>query len=102
MEWYQYIAAFFAGAFLANVVPHFVHGISGDKFPTPFSNPRGVGLSSPTTNVIWALVNMIAGYLLVKAGNVNAGNNCAMAVCFLGAAILSIMMSIRFQSKHKE
>jgi hypothetical protein len=43
MEWYQYLAAFFAGAFLANTVPHFVKGISGDKFPTAFAKPPGKG-----------------------------------------------------------
>jgi hypothetical protein len=52
MSWYNYVACFFAGAFLANVVPHFFHGISGDRFPTPFAKPPGRGLSSPTVNVI--------------------------------------------------
>src|SRR5256885_16392565 len=33
MHWYNYIICFFAGTFLANVVPHFVHGISGERFP---------------------------------------------------------------------
>ena len=33
MSWYNYVFCFFAGTFLANVVPHFVHGISGDPFP---------------------------------------------------------------------
>jgi hypothetical protein len=56
MYWYNYIICFFAGTFLANVVPHFVHGISGDRFPTPFVRPPGKGLSSPTVNVVWALV----------------------------------------------
>lgn len=102
MEWYNYLAAFFAGAFLANVVPHFVHGISGNKFPTPFSKPPGQGLSSSTTNVVWALFNLIAGYLLLKAGRVNGDNYLSLAVFFAGIAALSIGLSIRFQSKHKE
>ena len=38
MTFLDYILCFFAGAVLANVVPHFVHGISGDRFPTPFAN----------------------------------------------------------------
>jgi len=58
MQWYQYLAVFFSGAFLANVVPHFVHGISGNKFPTPFAKPPGKGLSSATVNVVWSLVNL--------------------------------------------
>jgi len=28
MKWYHYIAAFFAGGFLTNAVPHLVNGIS--------------------------------------------------------------------------
>ena len=43
MKWYHYIACFFAGAFLANTVPHFVHGISGDCFPSPFRKPARQG-----------------------------------------------------------
>ena len=38
MNWYHYVACFFAGLFLANTVPHFVKGICGDRFPTPFAN----------------------------------------------------------------
>ncbi len=41
MHWYSYVGCFFAGMFLANAVPHFVHGISGDPFPTPFAKPPG-------------------------------------------------------------
>ena len=58
MNWYNYVACFFAGAFLANVVPHFFHGISGDRFPTPFARPPGRGLSSSTVNVVWAWINL--------------------------------------------
>jgi len=52
MQWCHYLAALLSGMFLANFVPHFVKGVCGDKFPTPFANPRGIGLSSPTVNVI--------------------------------------------------
>jgi hypothetical protein len=52
MEWYVYLARFFAGAFLANAVPHFVSGMQGRPFPSPFASPPGKGDSSPTVNVI--------------------------------------------------
>ena len=55
MKWYHYVAAFFAGAFLANVVPHFIHGVSGDAFPTPFADPAGKGLSFSTGKCIMGL-----------------------------------------------
>jgi hypothetical protein len=102
MEWYNYVACFFAGAFMSNAVPHFVHGISGDKFPSPFSKPRGVGLSSPTTNVVWGLFNALVGYLLFRAGHVCAGQTLPLIVFFIGFSAMSIVMSISFQRKHKE
>ena len=37
LKWYHYVATFFAGVFLANTIPHFVNGISGNLFPSPFA-----------------------------------------------------------------
>jgi hypothetical protein len=100
MPWYDYIAAFFAGLFLANAVPHFVHGVSGDPFPSPFSKPPGKGLSSSTVNVLWALLNLLIGYILWRAGKVSGNNLPALDVFFLGVAAMSIMLSINFRDKH--
>jgi hypothetical protein len=96
---YRYMACFFAGVFLANVVPHFVHGISGDRFPTPFAQPRGKGLSSPTVNVIWALFNLVAGYILFRVGKVASGDNLALIVFLAGIAAISTTLSVRFAKK---
>ena len=102
MNWYHYIACFFAGMFLANVVPHFVHGISGDRFPTPFAKPPGRGLSSPTVNVFWALFNMATGYVLFRVGKVSSGGDLALVAFFAGIAVLSTLASVRFTEKHSE
>ena len=99
MKWYNYVACFFAGMFLANVVPHFIHGISGDAFPTPFATPPGKGLSSPTINVVWALANLVIGYLLYRAGKISRQNIAGLVIFFLGIAAISIMLSIGFQDK---
>jgi hypothetical protein len=96
MSWYNYVFCFFAGMFLANVVPHFVHGISGDPFPTPFAHPPGKGLSSPTVNVVWALANLIVGYVLFRVGKVSTGGSLALAVFFAGIAALSMWLSVLF------
>jgi hypothetical protein len=66
MPWYDYLAHFIAGAFLANGVPHFVQGICGNKFQTPFASPRGVGESSAIVNVIWGWCNFIGGGVLLR------------------------------------
>ena len=99
MKWYHYIACFFAGAFLANMVPHFVHGISGDSFPSPFSNPPGKGLSSPTLNVLWGLGNLVLGYVLFRVGKVSQANRWGLLICFIGFVCMSIMLSVSFIDK---
>lgn len=99
MSWYNYIACFFAGVFLANLVPHMVHGISGDPFPTPFAHPSGKGSSSPTVNVLWALFNLIVGYILFRAGKVGSGSYLALVACFAGIAAVSLMLSVSFAKK---
>jgi hypothetical protein len=99
MNWSNCIACFFAGMFLANVVPHFVHGISGDCFPTPFAHPPGKGLSSPTANVIWALLNLAIGYILLRVGKVSGGNGLALIIFFAGIVVVSIMSSVTFAKK---
>lgn len=99
MSW-EYLNCFLAGAFLANVVPHFVHGISGDRFPTPFAHPPGEGLSSPTVNVVWALCNLVVGYILFRVGKVASGGNLALLVFFGGVAAFSLMLSVRFTKKY--
>ncbi len=64
MTWYVYLAHFGAGIFLANGVPHFVNGISGHKFQSPFASPPGVGESSPLVNVIWGMINFVISFIL--------------------------------------
>jgi len=92
------LASLLAGILLANAVPHFVHGVSGDRFPTPFANPPGKGLSSPTLNVLWALANLAAGGLLFRAGRI-AGFDAGLGVCFAGVAAISLFSSVRFSRK---
>ena len=65
MRWYHYLSYFFGGGFLANAIPHFVMGVSGNAFQSPFASPPGVGLSSATVNVLWGFFNLAAGYVLV-------------------------------------
>jgi hypothetical protein len=102
MHWYNYLACFFSGAFLANFVPHFVHGISGDRFPTPFAQPPGKGLSSPVLNVSWAFLNLLIGVALYKAGRVSSGAYAPLVLLFSGALAISILSSLRFTQKMKE
>lgn len=98
MAWYAYLAYFFAGAFLANGVPHFVHGISGSRFQTPFASPPAVGESSPLVNVIWGLVNFAIGLvLLYGVGDFCVGLNRGLMMAGLGALACSVALAWYFQ-----
>lgn len=101
MEWYKYVCMFLGSAFLANFAPHFVNGISGNRFPTPFAKPHGKGLSSPSLNVVWALVNLLAGFLLIKFATPSVDDNLSVLSIFAGIAAISIPLSIRFSGKEK-
>jgi uncharacterized membrane protein len=102
MSWYDYIACFFAGMFLANVVPHYVKGVCGDRFPTPFANPPGKGLSSPTVNVLWALFNLVVGYILFRVGKISSRDESALLTFFAGIIAISTMLSVNFAKKHAQ
>ncbi|MGA2895430.1 MAG: hypothetical protein ABSE22_21415 [Xanthobacteraceae bacterium] len=66
MPWYDYLAYFFAGAFLTNSIPHFVQGACGNKFQSPFASPPGKGESSAMVNVLWGWCNLVIGAGLVR------------------------------------
>jgi hypothetical protein len=83
-------------------VPHFVHGISGDRFPTPFAHPPGKGLSSPIVNMLWALLNLLVGYTLFRVGKVWGGGNATLVVFFAGIAAISILSSVEFAKKQEK
>jgi hypothetical protein len=99
MKWYHYIASFFAGAFITNFIPHFINGISGNYFPTPFSNPPGKGLSSPLINIFWALFNLLIGYLLFKGGKITRTNKWGIILFLIAAVAMSINLSITFAER---
>jgi len=86
---------FFAGVFLANGLPHFINGISGKKFPTPFTLPRGVEESSPLVNVIWGGINFAIGYLLIfGVGDFIFGLTLSVLMVALGAIITAIILAL--------
>ncbi len=65
MAWLHLVSWFFGGAFLTNAVPHFVAGVMGKPFQSPFAKPPGQGFSSSTVNVLWGFFNLIVGYMLI-------------------------------------
>lgn len=97
MPWYDYIAHFFGGMFLVNAVPHFVNGVSGRAFPSPFASPPGRGESSPTVNVLWGAFNLGLAYLLFCfVGPFRAGAPLDVAVSAVGGLLMALMLARAF------
>jgi len=97
MVWYDYLAYIFAGFFLANGVPHFVQGISGKKFPSPFASPPAQGLSPPLVNALWGLANFFIGYTIIfKVGDFHFGMTRDVLMVGLGAFLAAVILSITF------
>jgi hypothetical protein len=92
----DYVAQFFAGAFLCNCAPHLVCGLQGSSFPTPFAKPRGVGMSSPVMNFAWGFLNLILGLLLLSTWPVQVGLSASFLIFLLGAGALGVYLSIHF------
>jgi hypothetical protein len=97
MAWYVYVAYFFGGAFFVNAVPHFVSGVSGRRFPSPFSKPPGKGESSPMVNTLWGSLNLVIGYLLIfRVGTFDFRGNQNMVIAGAGGLLMAVMLARSF------
>jgi hypothetical protein len=74
MPWYFYVIEFFTGVLLTNGIPHFVQGLSGNRFQSPFAKPPGVGESSALVNAVWGFAHpvgsqSILGWITIGIGS---------------------------------
>src|SRR5262252_3988526 len=94
MLWSHFLAYFFAGAFSANFVPHFVSGVLGRMFPTPFASPPFRGPSSSRVNVLYGLGNLAVAYaLLSRVGDFESRSVLHVGVFGLGLAAMSLLIT---------
>jgi hypothetical protein len=101
MDWLHLVSYFFGGIFLANAVPHFVSGMMGRPFQSPFAKPPGEGLSSSTVNVLWGFFNGVIGYLLVvRVGNFELRSTAHLLAIGVGVLLMGVLMSRHFGQFH--
>ena len=101
MHWYFFLSYFFGGAFLANSLPHFISGISGRAFQSPFANPPGKGLSSSTVNVLWGFFNLTVAYVLVlRVGSFSLHDTWQVLAVGAGMLLMSLMLARDFGRFH--
>jgi hypothetical protein len=100
-HWLDLIAYFFGGMFLTNAIPHWVSGMMGQAFQSPFAKPPGVGLSSATVNVLWGLLNLVIAYLLIACVGVFDIHSAADVLgTGIGMLAMSIMAAKTFGKFH--
>ena len=101
MNWLWLVSYFFGGAFAANAIPHFVSGLQGRAFQSPFANPPGKGLSSSTVNVVWGFFNAVVAYLLLaRVGAFDPRTTCHILAFGLGSLLISIPTARHFGQFH--
>ena len=101
MHWYYYVAYFFGGAFLANFLPHFINGISGRAFQSPFAKPPGKGLSSSAVNVLWGFFNLVVAYaLIVRVGAFSPHDTWEVVAVGAGMLLMSLNLAHVFSQFH--
>jgi hypothetical protein len=101
MNWPHLVSYFFGGMFLANAVPHYVSGMMGRPFQSPFAKPPGQGLSSSTVNLAWGFFNVVVAYLLtLRVGNFNVRSTSDIVVFAAGALLLSVFCARHFGQFH--
>ena len=97
MPWLSLLSYFFGGAFLANAIPHFVSGMMGRPFQSPFAKPPGEGLSSSTVNVLWGSFNLLVAYVLVcRVGDFSLKDTADVTAFGAGAFLLALICARRF------
>jgi len=99
MPWYFYVAHFFAGAFLANGIPHFVNGISGRAFVSPFGKPPGRGESSAISNVAWGGLNLVVGCALLWFWPLALSDALDIIVFAIAFFLMALMLANTFSRR---
>ncbi len=103
MEWIHYLSWFIGGVFLTNAVPHFVSGVMGRPFQSPFAKPPGKGLSSSTVNVLWGFLNLAVGYLLVcRVGNFDLNSTAHVVVLGLGVLLMGLISAQLWKTSRRQ
>lgn len=87
------------GSCLTNAIPHLVSGVSGRSFPSLFSSPIGVGLSSPVVNFIWGFSNLVlAYYFLIRLGKFSIHELKHVVPTAAGSFLLGLSLAYHFGS----
>src|SRR5471032_2801270 len=97
MDWILETSYFFGAAFFTNAIPHFVSGVMGRPFQSPFARPPGQGLSSSTVNMLWGYLNLVISYFLIcRVGSFDLHSTAHIGAVGLGVLLMGTYLARRF------
>ncbi len=88
------ILGFLTGVLLSNGLPHFIRGLTGQKYPTPFSKP-----GSAVENIAWGWLNFVAAALLWHLAPMRHHPRAAFLAVAFGILFAALALADR-QAKH--
>lgn len=101
MNWLHCTSYFFGGAFLSNAIPHYVSGVMGHPFQSPFAKPPGRGLSSSTVNVLWGVFNFVVSFILIcRVGEFDFRSTVDVTALGLGFLLMGLISARNFGRFH--
>jgi len=101
VDWIADVSYVFGGAFQVNAVPHFVSGVTGRPFQSPFAKPAGEGLSSARVNVLWGALNFAIAYVLIyRVGTFVLRSTEHAVLLGIGATIMGHILARSFGRFH--
>lgn len=91
------VLSFLSGLFLANGIPHFIHGISGKNFHNPFLHRLVSWVPSPLFNLFWGLLSFgLAIFLLSLTKKIDLGFDRETFWMTVGFILASLPWTIGF------
>ncbi len=97
----DFIIAFAFGFFATNSLPHFIPGIHGKPFYSPFATPPAKGKSSSVVNVLWGFANIVVAYILFVGTDLNLRNYVEGIGFLLGVLVTALTLAIVFGKNRK-
>jgi hypothetical protein len=85
-----YILVFIVGVCVANGIPHYIKGVTGQSHMTVFNK-----VSSSTVNVLWGLFNWFLAFILYALFNSFIDNftGIHMIVAIIGGVLISLRLA---------
>src|ERR1700691_3886768 len=101
MDWLDLVSYFIGGLFFCNAIPHYVSGVMGRPFQSPFARPPGEGLSSSTVNVLWGFANLAIAYpLICRVGDFSLRSSADVVAVGLGFLLMGLVSARLFGRFH--